>query len=61
MVKSKPPRWADQLLATLCTPHLLEEIQGDLHERYGRDVARVGVAKADRRYILNALKVLLGL
>ncbi|MGA0555197.1 permease prefix domain 2-containing transporter [Larkinella sp. VNQ87] len=52
----KPPRWADRLLEAFCAPHLLEEIQGDLYERYERDVARAGVAQADRRFILNVLK-----
>ena len=51
----KPPRLADQLLNFFCAPHLLEEIQGDLHERYRRDIQRIGQAEANRRYWLNAL------
>ncbi|MFC5407918.1 ABC transporter permease [Larkinella bovis] len=51
-----PPRWADWLLEAFCAPHLLEEIQGDLYERYGRDVVRVGVAGANRRFMANVLK-----
>ena len=51
-----PPRWADRLLEAFCAPHLLEEVQGDLYERYGRDVAEVGTRKANCRYVANVLK-----
>ncbi|MGV3557081.1 ABC transporter permease [Larkinella arboricola] len=51
-----PPRWAVRLLELFCAPHLREEILGDLHERYGRDVLRAGVAGANRRYLLNVLR-----
>ena len=50
-----PPRWADRLLEWFCAPHLLEEVQGDLYERYLRDVQQQGVAKANRQYALNML------
>ena len=49
----KPPQLADRLLAWFCAPHLLEEVQGDLHERYSRDVRMVGVRTANGRYWLN--------
>lgn len=55
-VASRPPRWADRLLEGFCAPHLLEEIQGDLHERYKRDVQRAGKSKANQRYWLNVLR-----
>ena len=48
--KPTPPRWLDQLLERFCAPHLLEEVLGDLHERYALNVQRVGEAKARRRY-----------
>jgi putative ABC transport system permease protein len=47
----QPPKWADQLLAWFCAPHLLEEIQGDLHERYHKHVQERGKAAADTAYI----------
>lgn len=53
-----PPRLADRLLRFFCAPHLLEEIQGDLYERYICDVQRVGASEADRRYWRNALAFL---
>ena len=53
-----PPRFADKLLEFFCAPHLLEEVQGDLHERYVRNVAQLGVAKANRIYAINVLSFL---
>lgn len=31
-----PPKWIDYLLESFCAPHLLEEVQGDMHELYGK-------------------------
>ncbi|GAB4017249.1 ABC transporter permease [Spirosoma koreense] len=50
-----PPRWADWLLEWFCAPHLLEEVQGDLYERYQRDSRQIGRARANRRYGLNVI------
>ena len=50
-----PPRWADRLLEQFCAPHLLEEIQGDLHEKFSRDLQQIGRQKANRRYSLNVV------
>ncbi|GAB4031717.1 ABC transporter permease [Spirosoma gilvum] len=54
--RTDPPRFADRLLEWFCTPHLLEEVQGDLYERYQRDLLLVGQAQANRNYILNVLR-----
>lgn len=48
--KPQPPRWPDKLLEYFCAPHLLEEVIGDLHERYYLRVQRVGEAKARKQY-----------
>ena len=53
-----PPRWADRLLTWFCAPHLLEEVQGDLYERYTRDVQQRGLPAARRRYWRNVLDFL---
>ena len=53
-----PPRFADLLLESFCAPHLLEEVQGDLYERYVRDVRQLGIRKAKRNYVLNVLSFL---
>ncbi len=46
----KPPRWPTKLLERFCAPHLLEEVMGDLHERYYLRVQKVGETKARRQY-----------
>ncbi|WP_229598226.1 ABC transporter permease [Runella aurantiaca] len=51
----KPPRWAERLLTFFCAPHLLEEVQGDLHERFERQVLLFGVKIARRQYAWNVL------
>jgi predicted permease len=48
--KPQPPRWLDKLLERFCAPHLLEEVLGDLHERYYLRVQRLGEAKARKQY-----------
>jgi putative ABC transport system permease protein len=45
-----PPRWLDKLIERFCAPHLLEQVMGDLHERFYMRVERLGVAKARKRY-----------
>jgi putative ABC transport system permease protein len=50
-----PPQLADRLLGWFCAPHLLEEVQGDLHEEFGYQVQRVGQRKARLRYWQDVL------
>ncbi|GAB4018369.1 ABC transporter permease [Spirosoma koreense] len=52
---NNPPRFADRLLTWFCAPHLVEEVLGDLHERYTLRVRQVGAARARRRYWLDVL------
>jgi ABC-type antimicrobial peptide transport system permease subunit len=52
---SHPPRLADRLLGWFCAPHLLEEVQGDLHEEFDYQVGRVGMTKARLRYWRDVL------
>ena len=49
------PRWATRLLTLFCAPHLLEEVQGDLEERFRRRVATVGPQAARRAYAREVL------
>ncbi len=44
------------LLRTFCPDHLYEEISGDLVQRFEKDSKKLGVAKAKRRLIWNALR-----
>ncbi|MDO1445289.1 ABC transporter permease [Rhodocytophaga aerolata] len=46
----RPPQWLDKILEWVCVDHLLEEIQGDLHERYSLRVQQVGQQKAKHLY-----------
>ena len=45
-----------RLLRWFCPPHLLEEIEGDLLQRYERNVKLIGVNKAKRKLIWDAIK-----
>ena len=51
----QPPRWADRLLEWFCAPHLLEEIQGDLYERFQSNLNRFGEKMARRKYLFSVL------
>ena len=56
--KQQPPRWLDGLVEQLCPPHLLEEVLGDLHERYELRVQRLGEVKARKQYWMEVLPYL---
>ena len=53
--KPHPPRWLDKLVERFCASHLLEQVMGDLHERFYLRVERQGEAKARRMYWREAL------
>ncbi|MBA4850639.1 ABC transporter permease [Emticicia sp. BO119] len=53
-----PPRWADQLLEWFCAPHLLEEVQGDLYERFQKNFRLFGERIARREYAIGVLSFL---
>jgi putative ABC transport system permease protein len=50
-----PPRWLDRLLERLCSPQQVEQVMGDLHERFHRRVRREGTRKARFKYVLDVL------
>ena len=52
---TQPPRFADRLLEWFCASHLLEEVQGDLYERFQRDVKLFGERSARRQYFWSVL------
>jgi putative ABC transport system permease protein len=58
MKPPQPPRWASRLLALFCAPHLLEEVQGDLEERFQRRVGLFGERAARRQYAAEVLSFL---
>ena len=51
-----PPRWIDRLLESFCTPQLLEEVQGDMHELYGEWADEHGKSKAKWLYMWHTIK-----
>jgi putative ABC transport system permease protein len=55
-----PPRWPIRILRVICPPELVEEIEGDLVQRFHRDVAALGPATARRRMIWNTLRFIRG-
>ncbi|GAB3336169.1 ABC transporter permease [Larkinella ripae] len=57
-MKESPPRWADRLLEWFCAPNLVEEIQGDLYERFDRRARLFGTAYARQQYVWEVLKFL---
>ena len=52
----RPPRWINKLLEGFCAPHVLEEVQGDLHELYDAWAKKYGRQKANRLYLVHTLK-----
>lgn len=55
---TQPPPWADRFLSWYCKPALLEDLQGDLHEYFARNVKAKGPRRAQWIYILDVLKFL---
>lgn len=45
-----------RILKVVCPDHLFEEIEGDLIQRFNRDVVRHGVVRARRRMIWNSIR-----
>ncbi|GAB4047516.1 ABC transporter permease [Spirosoma litoris] len=53
-----PPRCADRLLEYFVAPHLLEYVQGDLHETFYKQVTQLGLGRAKRKYVWAVLHCL---
>lgn len=51
-----PPKWAQQFLGWYCRPELLEDLQGDLHEYFERNLKKRGARRARFIYVLDVLK-----
>lgn len=51
----QPPSWALRFLKFICPIHLLEEIEGDLIQKFDRDVKTFGEKKARRRLLWNVI------
>ena len=55
MSDSDIPRWMIRLLRAACPDHLIEEIEGDILQRFHKDQRSFGKQKAKIRFMLNAL------
>lgn len=55
---ARPPRWADRLLEWFVAPHLLEYVQGDLHENFYKQTEQFGLKRARRDYMWAVLHCL---
>ena len=51
-----PPQWAFRFLEWYCKPELLEDLQGDLHEFFERNLEKKGKRKARLNYALDVFK-----
>lgn len=52
----RPPRWAERFLEWYCRPELLEDLQGDLHEYFQRNLASKGLWPARLIYVVDVIK-----
>jgi ABC-type antimicrobial peptide transport system permease subunit len=52
----QPPRWAERFLEWYCNPELLEDIQGDAHELYFKQIHKGSKRKADLQFVWNVLR-----
>src|SRR5690348_9638546 len=55
-MKNEPPRWLFQLIGWFCPVELIEEIEGDLVEKFSRDINQFGDRKAKRKLIWNTVR-----
>ncbi|MEJ7645587.1 MAG: ABC transporter permease [Chryseolinea sp.] len=51
-----PSQWMFRLLRLICPPEFYEEIEGDLIQKFNRDLAKRGVSKARRHFVWNAIR-----
>ena len=58
MSTHNPPKWADWVIEQLCAPHLLEEVQGDLHEAFNWRVQERGHTRARWLFIFEVIRSL---
>jgi putative ABC transport system permease protein len=56
----QPPKWPLRFLERICPDYLFEEIQGDLIEKFHRDLKKSSeghsLQRAKRRFIWNAIR-----
>jgi len=50
-----PPRWADKFLEWYCKEELVEDLQGDLYERFNERIRRRGIVLARLLFIVDVI------
>lgn len=56
MSRGNVPKWPIRFLRTFCPDHLIEEIEGDLIQKFAKDVATFGARRAKARLVWNTLR-----
>ncbi|WP_240646631.1 ABC transporter permease [Chitinophaga rhizosphaerae] len=56
MKQHHPPAWAQRFVEWYCKPGLVEDLTGDLHECFERNLATMGPRRAKLVYIIDAFK-----
>jgi putative ABC transport system permease protein len=51
-------KWLGKTLSVFCPRELIEEIEGDLLQRYQKDIAKYGNRKAKRKLLWNTIRFL---
>jgi ABC-type antimicrobial peptide transport system permease subunit len=51
-----PPAWAERFVEWYCKPGIAEDLTGDLHEYFERNVKSIGPRRAKLIYVIDALK-----
>jgi len=54
-MNNRPPKWADRFLQWIIKDEFIDEIQGDLHEWYKRNVELYGVYKANWKFVRDVI------
>ena len=52
-----PPPWADRFLEWFCSPDLIDEFQGDLHEQYQKNIQQKGKKCANVHFIFDVIRL----
>src|SRR5258708_6036689 len=50
-----PSQWAIRFLRAICPDHLFEEIEGDLIQKFHKDLKAMGPVRARRRSLMNSI------
>ena len=56
MTNQTLPKWPRRFLRWFCPEHLLEEIEGDLIQKFERDVKTFGERRARRKFVWNVVR-----